>query len=210
MLTTNLIATNLIATTSADPFTRGLDYLYAVRSLALDLEMVDLVYDLEHRVSACTWIGAHIPAVSAQLHTYLEVCHQCFHAWEQPPVQVFAAPLAQSFGLDAFCNFATNPITILIDVGRMMPRDWLLVMVHEYAHAHAGSPGHHEQYARSLTHLCRGLEIPLPPWKPGREEELRFYPSYPGIPDPLAFWQGKNDDWRSQVTNSYFPSPSIG
>jgi hypothetical protein len=54
--------------------------------------------------------------------------------------QIFAAPLAQAFGLDALCNLQTDPISILIDVGRVMPEDWLLVVAHEYAHAHAGTP----------------------------------------------------------------------
>jgi hypothetical protein len=207
-------AGNLIITTSRDPFTRGLDYLYGVRSLALVPEMVDRVHDLEQRVPICTWIGEQIEAVNAHLYACLQACHDCFHAWEQPALQLFAAPLAQSFGLDAVCNFQTCPITLLIDVGRVLPADWLLLVVHEYAHAHAGSPGHHEQFARSLTHLCLGLGIPLPACEPGQEDSLRFYPNCPPTPDPLSFWRGDGgdwrSDWRSSVTNSYFLPRSIG
>jgi hypothetical protein len=182
---------SLIITTSRDPFTRGLDYLYGVRSLALEPEMIDRVYDMEHRISICTWISEHIEAVNTQLNACLQACHDCFHPWEQPLIQIFAAPLAQSFGLDAFCNFQTDPISILIDVGRVMPKDWLLIVVHEYAHAHAGSPGHHQQFARSLAHLCLGLEIAPPPDRPDLENSLRFYPGYPSTQDPLAFWRGE-------------------
>jgi len=181
---------SVIITTSSDPFTRGLDYLYGVRSLALDLEMVDRVYDVTHRVPICTWIGKHIEAVNIQLNAYVKACHECFHAWEQPSIQIFAAPLAQSFGIDALCNFQTQPLTILIDVGRVDPKDWLLLVVHEYAHAHAGSPGHHPQFARSLAHLCLGLEITPPPEQPGMENSLRFYPHCRPTQDPLAFWRG--------------------
>ena len=181
----------MIVTTSHDPFTRGLDYLYGVRSLALEPGMVDRIDDLEHRTPICTWIGEHIEVVNAQLNACLRDCHRCFHPWEQPDIQIFAAPLAQSFGLDAFCNFQTHPIAILIDVGRMQPEDWLQVVVHEYAHAHADSPGHHPQFARSLAHLCLGLELALPFCPPGREAELRFYPVYSATQDPLAFWRGE-------------------
>lgn len=186
---------SLIITTSTDPFTRGLDYLYGVRSLAIEPEMVDLVYALDHRIPICIWISEHIEAVNIQLNAHLQACHDCFHPWEQPDTQIFAAPLAQSFGLDGFCNFQTNPISIVIDVGRVMPKDWLLVVAHEYAHAHAGSPGHHQQFAQSLAHLCLGLEIAPPSYQPGMEDSLRFYPGYPPTQDPLAFWQGEGRDW---------------
>lgn len=157
--------------------------------------MVDGVYDLDRRVPICTWIGEHIEAVNTQLNVYLQACHNCFHPWEQPAVQVFAAPLAQSFGLDALCNFQTHPLTVLIDVGRVHPKDWLLLVVHEYAHAHAGSPGHHQQFARSLSHLCLGLEIALPSDQPDMADNLRFYPRCLPTQDPLAFWQGRGANW---------------
>jgi hypothetical protein len=181
----------LIITTSNDPLTRGLDYLYGVRSLALDSEMIDVVYDLDRRIPLCAWISENIDAVNTQLNDYLQACHGCFHTWERPATQIFAAPFAQSFGIDGLCNLHTNPITILIDVGRVVSADWLLLVVHEYAHAHAGSPGHHEQFARSLAHLCLGLGIALPPWQSGMESQLRFYPDCRSTQNPLAFWRGE-------------------
>lgn len=182
----------LIFTTNTDPYARGLDYLYGVRSLALDPEMIDVVYNVDDRISLCTWVGEHIEAVNQQLENYLQACHDCFHPWEQPTIQIFAAPFAQSFGIDALCNLQTNPITILIDVGRVVPAHWLQLVVHEYAHAHAGTPGHHEQFARSLTHLSLGLGIAPP--KSFTESYLRSYPHCHPTQNPLAFWRGESVD----------------
>ena len=193
-----------ILTTSNDPFTRGLDYLYGMRSLALEPDMVDLVHDPIQRIPVCTWVGNTIDAINAQLQACLQVCHDCFHPWEQPTVQIFAVPLAQSFGLEAFCNFQTATTTILVDAGRVMPQDWLRVVMHEYAHAHAGVPGHHPQFARSLTHLCLGLDIPPPTEQPNMDQHLRSYPPCHPTADPLAFWRGEVPDWQLLVASSYF------
>lgn len=154
--------------------------------------MVNLVYDLEQRTPICIWIGEHIGAVNTQLNACLQTCHDCFHPWQQPSIQIFAAPLAQQFGLDALCNFQTSPISILVDVGRMSPKDWLLAVAHEYAHAHAGTPGHHQQFAQSLSHLCLGLGIAAPTAQQNKAETLRSYPPYVPTLDPLAFWRGES------------------
>jgi hypothetical protein len=189
--------TQVIITRSTDPFTRGLDYLYGLRSLAFIPEMVDLVDYLSDRQPICVWIGDHIDGVNTQLNAHLQTCHDCFHPWEQQLIQIFAAPLVQSFGIDGLCNLQTNPVTILIDVGRVIPEDWLRLVIHEYAHAHAGYPGHHSQFQRSLTHLCLGLDIPAPPDYDDREDRLRFYPNYGSTQDPLAFWRGERPVPRS-------------
>lgn len=184
------MAGKLLLTTSTDPFTRGLDYLYGVRSLALDPGIVDVVYDLDNRIPICTWVGNHIDALNTKLNVYLQACHDCFHPWEQCAIQILAAPFAQSFGIDGLCNLQTDPITILIDVGRVLPEDWWLLVMHEYAHAHAGSPGHHQEFAKSLAHLCLGLAIAPPSCQPGMEASLRSYPNCRPTKDPLAFWRG--------------------
>ena len=191
------LANSLIVTTSTDPFTRGLDYLYGVRSLALKPEMIDLIDQLDNRIPTCIWIGNHIEAVNRQLAGDLQTCHDCFHGWEQRPIQIFAAPLVQSFKIDGLCNLQTNPVTILIDVGRVLPKDWRRLVAHEYAHAHAGFPGHHSQFERSLAHLCLGLEIALPHHQPDQTDWLQFYPDYVPTQDPLAFWRGDGEDSRS-------------
>jgi hypothetical protein len=191
------LAHPLIVTTNTDPFTRGLDYLYGVRSLALVPEMVGVVDDLDHRTSICIWIGNHIDRVNSQLNRDLQICHDCFHLQDQPPIQIFAAPLVQAFGMDGLCNLQINPVTILIDVGRVVPKDWLRLVAHEYAHAQVGSPGHHLQFARSLTHLCLGLQIAPPLDHPNRQDWLRFYPDCIATQDPLAFWRGEGREARS-------------
>ncbi|OLP18565.1 hypothetical protein BST81_09740 [Leptolyngbya sp. 'hensonii'] len=191
----------MLITTSADPFTRGLDYLYGARSLALDPEMVDMVYNSRDREPICTWIGDHIDAVNEFLQLCLQACYDCFHPWEQRTVQIFAAPLSPAFGIDGLCNLKTKPTTILIDVGRVIPADWLSLVIHEYAHAHAGSPGHHQQFAEALAHLCLGLEIEPLAWQAGIESRLQSYPHCRRTQNPLSFWRGESRDWRSTITN---------
>lgn len=185
---------SLIVTTSTDPFTRGLDYLYGVRSLALVPEMIGVIDDLNQRTSICIWIGKYIDGVNSQLNAYLQMCHDCFHLWEQCSIQIFAAPLVQSFGIDGLCNLKTHPATLLIDTGRVLSEDWLRLVAHEYAHAHVGSPGHHSQFGRAIAHLCLGLEIATLFDEVGSAERLRSYPEYGLNQDPLAFWRGEIGD----------------
>jgi hypothetical protein len=153
--------------------------------------MVDLVHDAANRTPVCTWIGNHIEAVNASLAGLLQACQQCFHPWEQRSIRAVAVPLAQGFEIDGFCNLKTNPITLLLDVGRVVPEDWLALVMHEYAHAHVGSPGHHQAFAEVLAHLCLGLEIAPPVWEGEMEAYLRVYPKYRNTVDRLAFWRGE-------------------
>lgn len=192
---------SLIVTTSTDPFTRGLDYLYGVRSLALVPEIIGVIDDLNQRTSICIWIGQYIDGVNRQLNTYLQMCHDCFHLGEQRSIQIFAAPLAQSFGIDGLCNLKTHPITLLIDTGRVLPEDWLRLVAHEYAHAHVGSPGHHSQFGQAIAHLCLGLEITTLLDEVGSAEKLRSYPEYESNQDPLAFWRGDLGDCEVKLCN---------
>lgn len=46
---------------------RGLAYLYQMRSVAPEPELIDLVYQLELRRSICVWMGQHIETVNAHL-----------------------------------------------------------------------------------------------------------------------------------------------
>lgn len=189
---------SIIVTTRADAFSRGLDYLYGLRSLALLPELIAVVDDREGRAAICTWIGTHIDTVNAQLAAYVQACHACFLPWERPALQVLAAPLAAPFQVDGVCNLKTQPMTLLIDVGRVIPADWGRLVVHEYAHAQAGSPGHHAAFAGSLTHLCRGLGLPPP--STTAEDTLKTYPPYHYTTDPLAFWRGATADWHGPRT----------
>ncbi|MBA3921623.1 MAG: hypothetical protein H0X31_07945, partial [Nostocaceae cyanobacterium] len=60
---------------SADPVTRGLDYLYGMRYLTLDPGMVDAITFSRDRVQICTWIGNHVEEINAVLNIYLTACH---------------------------------------------------------------------------------------------------------------------------------------
>ena len=71
-------------------------------------------------------------------------------------------------------------------------RHWLALVVHEYAHAQAGSPGHHQDFAVALIHLCRGLSLKLPEIEIGQENSLRLYPACQIVLDSWTWWQGKD------------------
>ncbi len=161
-----------------------------VQRLALEPKMVDVMDNLRDRIPICTFIGNNIDRVNAQLNAYLQACHECFHPQDRKTMQIFAVPLAQSFGIDGLCNISTTPITIFVDVGRVIPQDWLCIVAHEYAHAHLGESGHSQKFASILSHLCLGLGLEPPSWKPGMEASLRSWPHCQSTRDPLAFWLG--------------------
>ena len=183
------LVNSLILTASTDPFIRGLDYLYGLRSLAIDPEMIDVMHDPVMRVPVATWIGENIDRINAELQILVQACDDCFHETSRPQIQIWAAPLADAYNICGLCNLQTQPITLLVDLGRVEPTDWLALVVHEYAHAQAGTPGHHQDFATALIHLCRGLSLPLPNLKPGQEEHLRLYPTCRITLNPLNWWQ---------------------
>ena len=157
--------------------------------------MVDVLYDLRDCPAICTWIGHHIDGINAELYRHLLACYSCFYAQNRRSIQVLAAPLSPAFGIDAQCNILAHPIAILIDVGRVAPQDWLAIVVHEYAHAQVGHPGHNQEFFEVLAHLCLGLGLEPPHWQPGLsgvalENELRYWPHCQPLADPLAFWRG--------------------
>jgi hypothetical protein len=183
---------SLIVTTSHDPVTRGLDYLYGLRSLAIDPDMIDIMHNPDHRIPVATWIGSNIDRINTELATLVQACTDCCYASDRPLLQAWAAPLAQSYNICGLCNLQTEPTTILVDLGRVARSDWLALVVHEYAHAQAGSPGHHQDFATALVHLCRGLSLPLPAIKPGEEDNLRLYPACQIVSDSWSWWQGQD------------------
>lgn len=177
--------------TSGDPFSRGLDYLYQVRALTGEPDLISMVHDLEERLPVCTWIGTQIDAINAQLQQQVQACQDCFHPWQRRSVQIFAAPFADSFGIDGLCNLACNPITLLVDVGRVVPQDWLALVAHEFAHAQLGAPGHSIEFAQVLMHLCLGLGLELPA-SPLDSVNWRSLPLYRKTANPSAFWHGNS------------------
>ncbi len=149
--------------------------------------MVDVMANLRDRVSICTWIGTSIGSVNLRLQSCLKVCDECFNPVDRRSIQIFAVPLATSVRLDGFCNIDTNPTTILVDVGRVPPPDWLALIAHEYAHAHLGVAGHDAEYAMILDRLCLGLGLP----SIGQNTNLHHWPPYQPTIDPVAFWRGE-------------------
>lgn len=191
------LVNSLIVTTSNDPVTRGLDYLYGLRSLAIDPDMIDVMHDPALRVSVAAWIGENIDRVNNELATLVQACDDCCYEASRPQLQAWAAPFAQSYNICGLCNLQTAPTTVLVDLGRVEPSDWLALVVHEYAHAQAGSPGHHQDFAAALQHLCQGLSLPLPAIEPGAEDKLRLYPACQIVSDSWSWWQGKNSETKN-------------
>ncbi|HEY9751712.1 MAG TPA: hypothetical protein V6C46_02085 [Coleofasciculaceae cyanobacterium] len=169
---------------------RGLQYVQSVQRLAPVPTMIDVLDNLCcDRI--CTWIGQHIDAVNRDLQLYLEQCHRCFEVSDRPCVQILAVPLADSWGLDGLCQLTTRPITILVDIGRLADTEWLALIAHEYAHAYLGEAGHHQQFAKVLSHLCLGLGLEPPAVGQTTSAYLAAWPPYTRSSNPLAFWQGK-------------------
>ncbi|MCT7950848.1 hypothetical protein NG798_13695 [Ancylothrix sp. C2] len=177
-----------------DAVEKGTEYLKTMRRLALESDMIALSEDIVERIRICSWIGKNIEPVNAELGEYLQACHSCFYPEQRKKIQIFAAPLAQKLGVDAFCNLKVEPVAILIDAGRLHRPDWLSVVAHEYAHAHLGTAGHQGQFLATIQHLCLGLGLE-PPYTEGMEAKqqeiwLQNWPHCPPVADPLAFWRG--------------------
>lgn len=169
----------------------GKAYLQKMQRLALDSNLVQLRVSTEQKEAIYSAIALKIPKINRELETYLWVCQQCFYPQQRLAIQIFATPFAQHLNIDGLCNVNTQPITILIDVGRIVPQDWLAAVAHEYAHAQVGVPGHHQAFLETLTHLCLGLGLTPPPPNGLPEAQLRNWPPCQPTADPLAFWLEK-------------------
>jgi hypothetical protein len=177
-------------------YQQGIEYLDKIAAILPDPQMVDVMANLRDRVFICTWVGRSIDLVNLRLQAHLRACDECFRPIDRRSIQIFAVPLAGSMRLDGFCNITTEPTSILVDVGRVAPPDWLALVAHEYAHAHLGVAGHDAEYAKILSHLCLGLGLPV---RQGTApaSNLACWPPYRSTIDPLAFWRGES--WNSQI-----------
>lgn len=174
-----------------DPIPRGFRYLQHMQTLVMESMMVDIPSDASQRDRMCRWIGENIERINAQINGYVWDCHACFRAEERrSPIEIFAVPLSDSYGLDALCNVYRSPIAILVDVGRVVPRDWLRLVVHEYAHAHLGTPGHHDRFSAVINHLCLGLGLEPLPTDRDPDALVRRWPPYQASNNSKAFWMG--------------------
>jgi hypothetical protein len=183
-----------MVTPSGDPershfYPQGLEYLHRMQTLALNPALIGGLGQ-PHEAAIATWIGRHSVAWNRHLQTLVHHCHECFHPHARPQVQTFAVPLAPAFGLDGLCNHQTQPITILLDLGRVVPHHWLRLLVHEYAHAQVGRPGHDDAFGHSLAQLCLGLGLDAPPLDATR---WTHWPPCQATTDALAFWMGRSE-----------------
>jgi hypothetical protein len=176
----------------------GVTYLDKIQFLLPDPQMVDVMANVRDRVAICNWIGTQIGSVNIILQAHLHACHECFNPIvgdasleaNRRSIRIFAVPFASSVRLDGFCNIDTIPTTILVDVGRVAPPDWLALVAHEYAHAYLGYPGHDRAYADVLSHLCLGLGFAQPS-SSADDRSLYYWPPYVPTIDPLAWWRGE-------------------
>jgi hypothetical protein len=168
----------------------GVAYLARVKSVLPDPQMVDVMSNIRDRISICNWIGTQIETVNRSLEVHVHACDECFNPGDRRSIQILAVPFTSSVQLDGFCNINTEPTTILVDVGRVAPADWLALVAHEYAHAHLGYPGHDHKYAQVLSHLCLGLGFAQPSLIPD-DRRIYCWPTYSPSIDPLAWWRGE-------------------
>lgn len=163
-----------------------------MRDRALRPGMIDPTEDFRQRLAITCWIGEHIQALNDSLIRLLADCQACLKSEHQPIVDIFAVPLAQEWQIDGCCNVSLTPPTILVDVGRVVPADWIRLVVHEYAHACVGLPGHSPAFLRILTHLCLGLGLEAPPPN-SPEAVLSYWPPYRPTDNALSLWMGLSE-----------------
>jgi hypothetical protein len=171
-------------------------YLQRIQRYELEPGMVNLYPATPSH--AYPWIAANIDRINQTLNYHLLACQDCFHPQNRISTQIFAAPIHPRYPIDAFCNIHIEPITIVFDVGRIVPSDWLKVVAHEYAHAVLGSAGHNSRYSSILKHLCLGLGFDWPeqisPEQIDHETALQSFPLCRSTPDADRFWTGQNSD----------------
>ena len=179
----------MIVSNQTETYRAGVEYLQWIQPM-LPPATIDVMENLRDRVSIYNWIGKQIATVNRSLQVHLNACDECFNLGDRRSIQIFAVPFASSMQLDGFCNINTTPTTILVDVGRVAPADWLALVAHEYAHAHLGYPGHDRAYAQVLSHLCLGLGFAQPSDTPS-DRSIYCWPPYVAAIDPLAWWRGE-------------------
>jgi hypothetical protein len=167
----------------------GLAYLEQLRQFELEPGMIDFWGDQADRHHLYAQVAAHSPQLNATLRRHLQACADCFYLENQVCLEIYAAPLVPTLGIDAFCNIRLRPGVIVVDLGRVMAADWLKVVAHEYAHGLVGSVGHSPRFAQVVGHLCLGLGLAIPPASPLSAAQLRSYPPCHATLCPIDFWR---------------------
>lgn len=146
----------------------------------------------QDKTRAYPWIAANIDQLNQKLYEHLVACQDCFFPTNRCSVSILAAPIRPEWGIDGFCNICVDPMMILVDVGRVVPADWLKLVAHEYAHAMIGSAGHSLRYAAVLKHLCLGLGFEWDEQGRSPVSQLRTHPPCISTLNPIDFWCGMN------------------
>ena len=182
----------------ADPVGRASRYLAWVRQLLPGCDWVTLTDISQTELAMLVALGSHIQAINQELTLLLADLISCWPNYHQRSVQILAAPLAPRLRIDGFCNMTVVPTTLIVDPGRVDPRDLTHLVAHELAHAIAQTPGHGPGFYRALEHLCLAQGLPLPPPQP---ELLKFWPPCQPHPQSTQFWLGnwpQSSHWVGQ------------
>jgi hypothetical protein len=174
----------------ADFALRATRYLGVLRDISLQPGWIGLNGSPTELTLAFNWIGQHIHQLNQRLHSLLQEGLACFEPEQLPPVQVLAAPILATVGIDGFCNLQVQPITLLIDPSRVVPPDWTNLVIHELAHALVRSAGHSTAFRDMLSFLCLAVDLPCPPPDASNLEVLRYWPPCRSNGDEPGFWLG--------------------
>lgn len=187
-----------------DPELRATRYLSVLRDLSVEPSWISLAHVADPPGEALIWLGQHLHRVNQRLQAILSDLLGCFEVALRPSVQIFAAPIAPQAGVDGFCcdvpalalrgdspeGNRPRAITLMVDVGRIVPADWPGLVAHELAHGIARLPGHGAEFNRAIAHLCLAQDLPLPPPQLDAEA-LSSWPPCRHNPQPELFWLGK-------------------
>ncbi len=170
-----------------DPVSRASRYLGWVRQFLPAYDWVSIATVDQAELALLNALGLHIQTINQQLALLLANLISCWPDHRQRALRILAAPLAPHLQIDGFCNMTVAPTTLIVDPGRVEPRDWPHLVTHELAHAMAQTPGHGPEFYRALEHLCMAQDLPLPPTQP---DLLKFWPPCQPHPQPRQFWLG--------------------
>jgi hypothetical protein len=171
-----------------DPVVRANDYLRWVRQRAIQADWIALTNAEDQHLATLMAIGTSIHQLNQRLHQMLDTLLLGLRPEERPRVQIVAAPIALKVGVDGFCNLQTSPITLIVDPSRILPADWLHLVVHELAHAVTQGVGHGSRFFQTLSTLCIAQDLPLPPSDSLQRGVLPYWPPCRPNPGAEQFW----------------------
>ncbi|MBE9137315.1 hypothetical protein IQ254_08860 [Nodosilinea sp. LEGE 07088] len=175
---------------------RAIQYLGVLRDLAVQPSWITLTHVADPPGALLTDLGQHIHRLNQRLDAILNDLLACFETSQRPRVEILAAPLDPTIGIDGFCNHRVTPTILMVDPSRILPADWPALVAHELAHGVAGSSGHDDKFSRAIAYLCLAQDLPLPV-ATATAESLRYWPPCRRHPQPELFWRHQlpQPDW---------------